>query len=154
MWSLPPTQMFCIQNERHKSTQTYFQYALSSSTAGPLPNFLVANTLFPPIFLNYYILKSVFHLCCLRPHQRSGPWGCSSPFLDGCMLSLLQLSDLIFLLPCHGDSFFSLSYVPCPGISSPTSVSHWAPATLLPTRASRLGAGTLSILQADMRVPM
>ena len=34
--------------------------------AGPLPNFHVANTS-PPILLNYYLLKSIFHHCCPRP---------------------------------------------------------------------------------------
>ena len=37
---------------------------------GPLPNFHVANAS-PPIFLSYYLLKSIFHLCYPRPN---GEW--------------------------------------------------------------------------------
>jgi hypothetical protein len=84
-------------------TQSYFYYALNSSTVGPLSNFHIANasTL---ILLNYYILKSIFNLYYPRPNEGEEGWDTLPCFLHGCMLSLLRLSRSILLLPLHGNS--------------------------------------------------
>ena len=68
---------------------------------GPLPDFHVANAS-PLILLNYYLLKSIFHLCYPRPIGGGGlgttlPW-----LLHDCMLSLLQPQIWIFFLFWQG----------------------------------------------------
>lgn len=47
--------------------------------AWPLPNFHVADVS-PPIFLNYYLLKSILHFCYARVNGGDGGWG---PLLSG-----------------------------------------------------------------------
>ena len=63
--------------------------------AGPLPNLHEASTLSPLIFLNYYLLKPVFHPD--RPSLQPS-WAMVGS------LSVLHFAGLIFLLPHHGSS--------------------------------------------------
>ena len=79
----------------------------------PLPNIHVANAS-PLILLSYYLLKSIFHLCYLRPKGRG-----TGAILPGSYMivrcSLLQLSSLIFLFPHHGGTKSFCPWFPCLG---------------------------------------
>lgn len=97
--------------------------------AGLLPNLHMVSTLSPPVFLNYYLLESIFHLGCPWPRPVAllghDPW----LLHIGC-LSLLHFSGLIFLLsPAWWFSSFPQSpflQTLNPSVSLP---SHWLPAT-------------------------
>ena len=58
------------QTDRHTHTHTHTQpfisYALISSMAGPLPNFIFANA--SSSILELLLNKSIFHLCYPRPN--------------------------------------------------------------------------------------
>ena len=83
----------------------------------PVPNTQLANNS-PPIFLNYYLLKSIFHFCCPKPNVGGAgaalPWG--SYMID--MLYLLHFLGLVLLLSCRGSSQ-SFCRSPCPRILQP-----------------------------------
>jgi hypothetical protein len=59
---------------------------LKCSMARPLPNLYVANTLSPLIVLNYYLLRPIFHPCCLDPGLQ--PSWTTTP--DSSMLAVSQ----------------------------------------------------------------
>lgn len=81
--------------------------------AGPLPNFHVANA-FPPILLNYYLLKSIFHLYYPRPSQ-GAPWGCSSPAITWLCALMSPALKPDLLLPQHGGTQPLFPWFPCLG---------------------------------------
>ena len=77
---------------------------------------LMANTLTPPIFLNYYLLKLTFHFghSGLQP-----PW----VVILNSYLSVLHFSGLIFLLRWHGGSSSSVLHSLPGNPQSPTFVT-------------------------------
>lgn len=84
--------------------------------AGPLPSIHMANTLSPPVFLSYYLLKLIFHLGCPKPRPPV-LLGHDCQFLyDGYVLSFANLSPGILLPPQHGSYLLLPPLVPCWGI--------------------------------------
>ena len=93
-------QMFWIHKwKTHTHTHTpLFLICLNSSTAGPLPHFPEANTLSPLIFLSYYFLKFISHLCYPRSSRGVAPGAASPWFLHGwfSVLAALMLTSYAF----------------------------------------------------------
>ena len=76
---------------------------------GLLHNLQVANTLSTPIFLNFYLLKLIFHLGCPGPRP-AAPLQQDPQLLHVGSLSVLHFSGLAFLISQHGrkSSFLSV----------------------------------------------
>lgn len=100
----------------------------------------------PPILLSYYLVKSIFHLCCPRPNGgREGP-GAALPRLlyHWCALSSAALKKawilfvFLLLVLLLGNPKFP-AFVSLP--------SYWPPATLF-SNQNQLRAGTLTVLHA------
>jgi hypothetical protein len=119
--------------------------------AGPFPNLHVTNTSHP-IYMGYYLLKSVFHCCFPRPSE-GGAGVVLLQLLHIACLSVLPSQVQQLLLSLHGSYIFPPSLSPLPkNPKCPTSVSlpsHWQPATLF-TNQNQLAAGSLIILCADV----
>ena len=113
--SLLPAPMFWIPKWKTHIHSLIFKYALNSSMVGPLSNLHVANAS-PPRLLSYYLLKSIFCLCC--PRRGWGNWGPPGATLF-LLLLVGYLSDLyfsgpVFLLSGHGGSIsFFFPHFPC-----------------------------------------
>jgi hypothetical protein len=123
-----------------------------------------ASTFPPLIFQTYYLLKPIFYPGCprLRPAALLGHNPPTLTCWQSLCLSVQHFSGLdpspspawyLLLLPWHG-AFFLLPH-PDPAILelSVFLPSDWLPATLF-TNQSQLQVGTLSLLNADVQIPV
>lgn len=112
--------------------------------AEPLPNIHMVNAS-PPVFLSYYLLKSIYYLCALDLAGQPS-WAAFPLHLHVGGLSLLYLSGVV-LCPSCGKIFSSYSLCLFPGIlkvpplSPSPAIGCWQ--LYFPIRAN-WGAGTLS----------
>lgn len=102
-------------HERHTQSLVFW-YIFKSSMTGSLSNFHVAKA-FPPTFWSYYLLKSLFDLCCCRPNLMW--WVLRMLFIDSYIFNMLCLlfvtsKACFLLLSRHGrpKSFFFGSEIP------------------------------------------
>ena len=140
------THLNVLDSQRKDTHEALFLIFLKQYNDWLFLNLPLASTLSPPIFLNYYLLKPIFH---------PGHPGPRPAALLGHDPQLLHVGCLSVSL-CYTSQAWNFSFpvmVPCSlSVSfprnprSPTSVSLLS---ALFTNQSQLGTGTLRNLQAD-----
>lgn len=150
------THLNVLDSQRKDTHEALFLIFLKQYNDWVFLNLPLASTLSPPIFLNYYFLKSIFHLCCPR-HSRWDLLGLLFPdsYMIVCFLfcssQTLPFRFLRMVIPNPSSISFLAQKIWSP--ASASLLSHWPVATLF-TNQKRLGTGTFNILHPlTCRIP-